>query len=98
MKTTYEKIFKRDNGTQFKIDASIITFHYEFQYRINIAYRDKGKKNWLYLPDTLHDYEFRRLSMEDRENHKNENYLRFVTPDEILQAKIGLWNQLKPAL
>lgn len=95
---THEKIIKRD-ATQYKIVVNLMFLDYlrtKIEYRIDVYYREKGKKNWLPLPDTLHDYEIRSLSSEDKDKHRIENTLRFISAEELLQAKMELWESIKP--
>lgn len=67
-------------------------------YRIDVNYKDKGKRKWLSLPDTLHDFQYRALSLESRAKHKEQNILRFVTKKEIYDAKVEAWNLFKPKM
>lgn len=96
----HETIIKREDGTQYKLTVEISIIHYEgnFRYYFSILTKQNGKKKWVDVPDTLHDYQFRSLSIEDREKHYAENALRFVTLEEIYNAKLELWNKLKPEL
>ena len=97
----HEKIVKRENGMQYQICVNALIDSYmggNVNYRVDVFCREKGKRKWLSLPDTLHDFQFRELSMEDREKHKDNNSLRFVTKEEIYDAKIELWNLLKPQM
>lgn len=97
----HEKIVKRKNGMQYKICVNAHIDSYmggSMQYRVDVYCKDKGKRKWLSLPDTLHDFQFRALSLEDRADHKSKNNLRFVTKEEIYDAKIELWNLLKPQM
>jgi len=93
-----EKVFRRENGMQYQImiDLYIDTYKECPIWKVNCWCREKGKKNWTNLPDTMHDYALRGLSMENREIHKNNNMLRFVTEEEILSVKLELWNKIKP--
>lgn len=95
---THEKLIKRD-ATQYKIVVNLMFTNYlktQYEYRVDVYYREKGKKSWLPLPDTLHDYQIRSLSPEDREKHRIDNTLRFISAEELLQAKLELWQSIKP--
>lgn len=95
-----DKIFKRENGVQYQITISFWVDSYSEVPRWDIGCycKDKGQKKWRNIHNTLVDYEFRSLSMEDRRKHTDKNILRFVTPEEILSVKMELWNKLKPSL
>ena len=94
-----ETIIKREDGTSYKISVNTATYSYsgsKISYIVYLYYREKGKRKWLTVPDTLSDYEYRKLDMEARRKHKFENMLRFVSKEEIYEAKILLWELLKP--
>lgn len=97
----HEKIVERKNGTKYQIFVNCHIDSYmggAMNYRIDVFCKDKGSRKWLSLPDTLHDFQYRSLSLEDRAKHKELNSLRFVTKDEIYDAKIEAWNLLKPQM
>ena len=97
----HEKIVKRENGMQYQICVNSHIDSYmggTINYRIDVFCKEKGKRKWLSLPDTFHDFQYRALSLEDRAKHKDNNNLRFVTKEEVYEAKIELWNLLKPQM
>lgn len=97
-----ETIIKRENGTQYKIEVSLITDGYGFNknhyWDYNVTFREKGKKNWAQVPSQLNEYEFRQLSLEDRRKSVKQNYLRFVSENEILSVMEDYLKELKPTL
>ena len=97
----HEKIVKRENGIQYLICVNFLISSYgrnETKYMVEIYYREKGKRNWLNIDRDIYDHDYRALSMEKREEYDNKNMLRFVSKDEIYDAKIELWNLLKPQM
>jgi hypothetical protein len=96
---THEKIIKRNSGTQYKI---VVAFHVSSygkepaKYRVDAWTKEKGKRKWQDLDDTLSDWEFRKLDLIARDEHKCKNMLRFVSEEEIYSAKLELWEKLKP--
>ena len=95
----HEKIIKRENGTQYKITVNLIVDSFRRNaniWRFDVYFREKGKKNWNSLPNTLHDHNIRSLSLEDRDKQRIENAYRFVTEEEVLSAKLELWENIKP--
>lgn len=66
-------------------------------WKITIAKCPARKLSYTYVNNT-DDYTWRRLSMEDREKATMAEYLKHVTAEEILAAKIDLWNAIKPTL
>ena len=88
-----EKIIKRKDGTQYKIEINLLVGSYRINdivWKVNVTMREKNKRKWLILPDTFKTYELRSLSLEDREIHHIENIKRFISDDEILSAELEL--------
>lgn len=97
----HDVIIKRENGTQYQINILVIVSSYRqtpVEYIVNVYYREKGKRNWMCVPDSLYDHEFRALSMEGRQKHVEQNLLNYVTKEEVNNAKLEAWNLLKPEL
>ena len=96
MKTSYEKIIKREDGSRVKIFVDLFDVRYgELAYRTSASTCGKGKRTWYGSFDSNH-YMYRQLSMEDRRTYEHESQLDFVSEDELLQAKTELWEKLKP--
>lgn len=93
----HEKIIKREDGTSYLIDVSLYISSTESRWDISVFTRGKGKKKWLGVVDS-NCYQYRSLSMSDREKYRLEQYLSHVTAEEILAAKTKLWEKLSPAL
>lgn len=94
----HEKIIKRENGTQYQLSVSLTVSHYireGFRYNLSLMSRGKGKRKWVH-PTYLNDHEYRALSMEDREEYRKDEITGHITKDEILEAKLELWEKLKP--
>lgn len=96
MKT--EKKFTRENGTQYLIQISFVpdSFRETFEYRVNVWTREKGKRNWNNIPQQLSEYDIRKMSWEEKKEYNYKNSLRFVSEEEIMEAKLELWNKLNP--
>ncbi len=92
-----EKIIKREGGGKVKITVSIYTNRIfgKFAYETDVQICEKGKRSWfgVYSTDT---YVFRRMSTEDKVIFIKMEQLKHVTEDEIYQAKLELWNSIKP--
>ncbi len=96
---THKKTIKRDNGLQYQICVNVYLDSYGnkgVEYRIDIYCRKKGKRNWLNVEKGIDSYKYRGLSMEERSEYDIKNNLRYLTQDEIHEAKLELWNKLKP--
>jgi len=95
----HEKIVKREDGTQYQICVNAYLDSYRndaMKYRVDVFYKQKGKRKWLNVDKEIYDHEYSRLSMDERREYDNKNILRFVTKEEIYDAKIELWDLLKP--
>ena len=96
----HEKIFKREDGTQYKIDVSLYVETFgklKSEYRATVTWKAKGKRKWLNVSDS-DDWECRKLDMEDREKWHHQKYLKHVTAEEILITKLELWEKIKPEI
>ena len=97
----HEKIVKREDGTQYQICVNAYLGSYRsesMQYRVDVYYKQKGKRKWMNVEKDIYDHEYRRLSMDKRREYDDNNNLRFVTKEEIYDARIELWNLLKPQM
>jgi hypothetical protein len=83
---THEKIIKRENGDSVLIRVAFRSeyFRNEFHYSPEIAKKAKGKRTWIYERTGV----IVTQSTEPRE--------QFATQKEILQAKLELWEKMKP--
>lgn len=84
-----EKILKRADGTRYKISMDIITNVYGSDKRRMMLTVERclpGKKKF----KSIHydSYEYRRLSMEEKQAFVLEEQLQHVTKDEVNQV---LW-------
>jgi hypothetical protein len=93
---THEKTIKRDDGSSVQI---VVTFFEDFgrvTYRVDNVYtKEKGKRTWNNAHST-DDFSWRRLNAKEREEYKSDVFKKYVTDEEIQQAKNELWEKLKP--
>jgi hypothetical protein len=95
---THEKIFSRPDGTKHKV---IVSFYAGFiekdcKWSVEVLKCEPRKRTWLNV--TSDDYQWRAKSMGDRAKADMDKFLKLVTPEEILQAKVELWEKMKPTL
>lgn len=93
----HEKVIPNElNDSKVKIDVG---FYLEAGnkpvYLVEVYVQAKGQRKWRHAVDT-NDYDYRKLSMADRREFENEIYLTLVTPKDIMEAKMELWNKMKP--
>lgn len=92
---THEKIIKREDGTRVCIQLTLIADFREVSWRVNISVCQPKKRTFkgIYSSD---DYLFRRMEHEEKKYFIESKQLEYVTPAEILFAKLELWNKFKP--
>ncbi len=64
------------------------------QYSINLERCPKGKRKFVRID--YDDWDFRALSMDEREIYRNTKYLEIVTSEQLDEAKKELWLKLAP--
>lgn len=95
-----EKIFIREDKSRVKI---VVYFYIDSRYttstwdwQVLIAQPGKRKFKDVVNPD---DHEYRSQSFpEGRNKWAKAKQLEYVTPEEVLEVKMDLWQQLKPTL
>lgn len=96
-KMKLEKIIKREDGSRVRIIASIYNSYQKIKYETCVHICEKGKRTWRGVYDT-DNFMYRRLNTEDREKFILEAQLKAVTEDELFDAKLDLWNMIRPEL
>lgn len=96
---THEKIFSRPDGSRIKIIVSLNIGDMRGD-KINWGYTvltcEPRKRTWKGVTNT-DDYNYRRLSMDQRVEARKQEYLKFASKEEIVAAQTELWEKLKPA-
>lgn len=94
----HEKIIKRADGSRVKI----IVMFYLTEYREGPNYMTEvitcppGKRTFYGVVDG-DDYRFRAMTMEERAVYAEEQKLKHVSAEELLSAKLELWQLIKPS-
>lgn len=92
-----KKLLIRENGDKVMIDAR----YYDFNntYIVTISVCEKGKRKFI-LKTTSNEFEYRKLPFggKEREIYELNYQLKFVTKNEILEAKIRCWNLMNPVM
>ncbi len=97
MSIKHEKILRRLDDTRIKIEVNFCEFNNRYMYDVLVCTCQPNKRKWKTVQD-FNDYGYRGLSIEDRDREQAYNESRVVTKEEILQAKLELWEKLKPTL
>lgn len=98
---TVDSIFKREDGTSYRVVVRGYLDTYNgnrLVYNVQVQYKERKKRKWLSIPLGISEYEYRGLSMEDRRKYDGLNVLRFVTKEEVYKAKLSFWEALKPTV
>lgn len=94
----HEKIIKREDGSKVKISISFYSDSFRPEsdkYRVAVQTCAKRKRTWINVTNS-DDYSYRCLSMDERSKFAKEKQLEYVSKEEILSAKLELWEKLKP--
>ena len=89
-----EKIIKREGGSRVKISVGT-HFNRGIEYTINVATCKKGKRTWVGTYDS-DCYRYRELTMGERRAFEYKSYLKVVTEEELQEARLELWEAMKP--
>ena len=96
----HEKILKRADGTKIRVKVNFWVESYgntDPNYDVSIHYCSPKKRTWYGVVDT-NCVLYRRESRDGRNEIINQANLKYATPEEIHQAKLELWEKMKPKL
>ncbi len=63
----------------------------------DIGYKSSRKRKYTYLSTEIrNEYEYRKLSQEERESYIKEKYIEFVGGDKIEEAVMAAWKSIIP--
>lgn len=92
----HEKIIVRENGLKVRITVELTIDWRETYWRTMVETCQPKKRTWINTHDSG-DYTFRRLPNQQQKNQAIlAAHLEHVTPEELNQAALELWQQLKP--
>lgn len=92
-----EHLMKKDNGLEVKLIVRLITDPYSsrFKWTLEGFYRIKPKRKF---ESVVHKgYYYRSLNPEERTKLHYKALLEYVTEEDIYNAKMVLWESIKPA-
>lgn len=93
-----EKIFKREDGkiVKLEVDIYVSSLNREAVYSVEVSFHKKRKRIF-YNALASNDRSYQDIrSDEDRTEYKLKKQLEHVTAEEIMSAKLELWEKLKP--
>lgn len=91
----YEEMIKRDDGSRVRIRVELKISFRGWGYQVLIHHCLPRKRTWSNCYDS-DSYEYRKLSMEDRRIYAADKELNYISASEIKEAKLKLWENLKP--
>jgi len=92
-----EHILIREDGNKVKITAFFTTYSSTPKFETNVRTCLKGKRTWVSVLDT-DSFSYRRLDRAERTKHEYQCQLDYVTKEELLEAKLELWQSIKPMI
>jgi hypothetical protein len=96
MSKSYEHEIKRDNGDKIIIRVSYADWCDRFKLT-NIGVIPKRKRNVQYIEFT-NNYDYRCLSSTEKDKYAVEKYLEVVSLEEIREATLKAWENMKPTV
>ena len=83
-----EKIFKRDSGAQYRVRMIVsIGGMSNNLFSIYVHTREKGKRAWRELKNSMTEWDIISLSLKDRDIQRRKNILEYITIKEIDELK-----------
>ena len=92
---THEKIFKRKDGSRVKVSVWLYVHQNKSNWGYLIFVQEPGSDKWL-DPFSDREYILRVMDPKFKEGLKMDTFDNYVTPQEILTAKLELWEMIKP--
>ena len=93
---THEKIFNRKDGTKIKISVWLYVHQNKSNWGYLIFVQEPNSDRWI-DPFSDRDYILRVLSPKFEGGLKTDSFDNYVSKDEILKAKLELWQMIKPS-
>lgn len=91
----HEKIVINPEGDKIKL---IVRYYENFQglptYSLDVSVCLKGKR--LFKRLEFDNWSYRKLSLEDRRIYEHTEYLKYVTEEQMQEAKMELWHKMSP--
>ena len=92
----HDKIFKRKDGSQVKISVWLYVHENKSNWGYLIFLREANSDRWL-DPFSDRDYLTRIMTPKFKDGLKMDTFDNYVSADEIRQAKLELWQKIKPS-
>lgn len=89
--------FKKENGNEITIHVSIFNDFTKLEFKIeDITIRPFRKQKSISLRSQIIDsYGYRRMEYNEREKHLMQEYLKYVTEEQLNEAILNTWEFIK---
>ncbi len=92
---THEKIYLRADGTKVKVSVWLYVQQNHPYWSFLIFIQEPHSERWL-DPFTDRDYQMRIVQPGFQQGLAGDTYEHYVSSQEILDAKLELWEKIKP--
>jgi hypothetical protein len=92
---THEKIFKRKDGSRVKVSVWLYVHLNQSNWGYSIFIREADSDRWI---DPFSDSEYinRIVKPKFKNSLKHDNFDEYISKKEIMEAKLELWEIIKP--
>lgn len=92
---THEKVFKRKDGSLVKVSVWLYVHLNKSNWGYSIFLKEKNADKWI---DPFNDNEYITRVMKPQyvNGLKHDTFDNYISKKEILQAKLELWEIIKP--
>lgn len=91
------KIIRRDDGSRVRLIVSVDTGlgHRDVVWRVAVSTCEKRRRTWSLVVDSMR-YDYRSMSLEDKDRFLLKRSLSVVSREEIESAMLELWESMRP--
>lgn len=91
------KTIRREGGSRVRITVSVNIDRNEPEWREQVQTCKKWKRTWV-SPINYYSHKYRSLQLKERAELQHQEALTIVTKEELHQAKLELWQKMKPVM
>jgi hypothetical protein len=94
---THEKIFKRKDGSRVKVSVWLYVHQNQSNWGYSIFLKEAGSEQWI-DPFSNTEYITRVVKPSSGESTYHDTFDNYISKKEILEAKLELWQIIKPTI
>lgn len=88
-------ILRRDDGSRIKITVDLsMEYGRDAKYTFSVFSCKKRKSTWNRV--VQENFSHRTMSYQEKQSFFETESMNFITEDELMSAKLKLWNSIKP--